>query len=287
MAGFDGYTSINTTARQQWIGFEGAPQTVSATFQTRLLQKSHRIINTPIRKKRIVLPSTKGRVGLGAYIINDRNGSVSRTGAQFTYAYHIVMNNHQLSFGLAGKFFQYRIANDLTFGSGNTDLILGSGIKETGYTPDVDFGVYWTNTRYFIGGSVNNIFQSVVKIGGSENTDYKILRHYWVMGAYRFQPRYNLEIEPNILLKTTEQFVPQADLGVKFYYKEDYWAGMAFRTDGSLIALVGLRTKGLFVGYAFDLSLSSIQRFNYGSHEISISYKLGDNARRYRWLRRY
>ena len=99
------------------------------------------------------------------------------------------------------------------------------------------------------------------------------------MGGYTFQVSHDLEMEANVLLKTTEQLIPQADLGVKFYYKEDYWAGMAFRTDGSLIALLGLRTNGLYVGYAFDLSLSSIQRFNYGSHEISISYKMGDNAR--------
>lgn len=287
MAGYDGYTSVNTTARQQWLAFEGAPQTVSATIQTRLLAQSHRIISNPIRKKNLLLPSTKGRVGLGGYIINDRNGSVSRTGVQFSYAYHIIMNNHQLSFGLAAKFLQFRIADGLTYGSGNTDLLLGSGIDEVGYTPDADFGVYWTNTIYYISASVNNLFQSAIKIGSAANSEFKILRHYWLGGGYRFQPSLDFEIEPNVLLKTTEQFIPQADLGVKFYYKEDYWAGLAFRTDGSIISLIGLRSNHLYIGYAFDYSLSSIQRFTYGTHEISISYKFGDNARRYRWLRRY
>ncbi len=287
MAGYDGYTSVNTTARQQWLGFGDAPQTVSATYQTRLLQKSHKIVGHPVRKKNKLRPSTKGRVGLGGYLINDRNGSVSRTGVQLSYAYHIVMNNHQLSFGLAGKFLQFRIAEDLEFGSGGTDLIQASGIRDVGYTPDADFGIYWTNTVYFIGASVNNLFQSAIKIGSAGNTDYKILRHYWIVGGYRFQPGYNLEIEPNVLLKTTEQFIPQADLGVKFYYQEDYWAGLAFRTDGSIVSMLGMRTNGLYIGYAFDFSLSSIQRFNYGTHEISLSYKMGNSARRYRWLRRY
>ncbi len=288
MAGYDGYTSVNTTARQQWLGFADAPQTFSATYQTRLLQQSHKIVNRPVRKKNILLPSTKGRIGLGAYVINDKNGNVSRTGLQFTYAYHIIMNNHQLSFGLAGKFFQFRIAEeDLVFGSGNTDFLLGSGIKDVGYTPDADFGIYWTNAVYFIGGSVNNLFQSSIKIGAAEGSDYKILRHYWIVGGYKFQPSRLLEIEPNFLFKTTEQWLPQADIGVKFYYQEDFWAGLAYRTDGSLVSMLGIRMDGLFIGYAFDYSLSSIQRFNYGTHEISISYKMGDSARRYRWLRRY
>ncbi len=288
MAGYDGYTSVNTTARQQWLGFGDSPQTFSASYQTRILQQSHKIVNHPVRKKNILLPSTKGRVGLGAYVINDKNGSVSRTGVQFSYAYHIIMNNHQLSFGLAGKFFQFRIDEDaLEFGSGNTDLIQAIGIKDVGYIPDADFGVYWTNTVYFVGASVSNLFQSAIRIGSAEGTNYKILRHYWVVGGYTFKPSRVLEIEPNVLLKTTEQFIPQADLGVKFYYHEDYWAGIAFRTDGSIVSMLGMRANGLFIGYAFDYSLSSMQRFNFGTHEISISYKMGNSARRYRWLRRY
>ena len=109
MAGYDGYTSFNTTARQQWLGFKEAPQTYSASWQTRVLRQSYKIINHPIRRKNLLIPSTKGRVGLGAYIINDVNAKLARTGASFTYAYHIFMNNNQLSFGLSAKLFQYKI----------------------------------------------------------------------------------------------------------------------------------------------------------------------------------
>ncbi len=286
MAGHDGFTSVNTTARQQWVGFGDAPQTFSASWQTRILQRSYKIIRNPLRNNNLLRPSTKGRVGLGAYVINDMNGNVARTGIQFTYAYHIMMDYHQLSFGLAGKLFQYRIATEnLTFGR-DVDPLVNAGIQEIGYTPDVDFGMYWTNRDYFIGASVNNLFQSVVNIGGGGN-NYQILRHYWLMGGYRFKAGSDFIIEPNVLLKTTEKLIPQGDFGVKFYYIEDYWAGLGVRTDGSLISMLGMRIDGLFIGYAFDYTFSSIQRFNFGTHELSISYKFGNDARRYRWLRRY
>ncbi len=286
MAGYDGYTSVNTTARQQWIGFGDAPQTFAASWQTRLLQRSYKIIKNPVRNKKLLLPSTRGRVGLGGYVINDMNGNVSRTGIQFTYAYHIFMGVNQLSFGLAGKVFQYRInADDLVFGR-DVDPLVNAGIKEVGYSPDIDFGVYWTNADYFIGASANNLFQSSIQVGGAKS-EYRIYRHYWLMGGIRFYPGPKLTIEPSVLLKTTEKWIPQGDFGVRFYYIEDYWAGLAFRTDGSLITMVGMKTNGLFFGYAFDYTFSSIQRFNYGTHELSISFKFGDNARRYRWLRRY
>lgn len=287
MAGFDGYTSVNTTARQQWVGFGDSPQTISASFQTRLLQRSYRIVNNPVRRTdNMLLPSTKGRVGLGAYLINDANGNVARTGVQFTYAYHLIFNNHQLSFGLAAKAFQFRIAQDnLTFGK-DLDPLSTTGIIGVGYLPDVDVGIYFTNTNYYAGFSASNLFQSVLKIGGATN-NYQILRHYWLMGGYKFRINTVLELEPHMLFKTTEQLLPQFDLGVKAYFNEDYWGGFTYRTDGSLIFLFGVRMDGLFLGYSMDYSLSPIQRFSYGSHELSLSYKFGDNARRYRWLRRY
>lgn len=286
MAGYDGYTSVNTTARQQWLGIRDAPQTFSASFQTRMLQKSYKIVNRTVKNKNKLVPSTKGRVGLGGYILNDANGNVARTGIQFTYAYHIIMGHNQLSFGLAPKLFQYRINEQaLEFGR-DDDPLVNAGIKGVGYTPDLDFGMYWTNTYYFVGLSVNNIFQSALNIGGG-SLNYKIDRHYWLMGGYRFQITQDFDIEPNVLLKTTERWIPQGDIGAKAYFMDDYWAGLSFRTDGSLITLFGIRKSSLFVGYSFDYAFASVQRFNFGTHELSISYKFGDDARRYRWLRRY
>ena len=73
MAGNDGYTSFNTTARQQWLGFSEAPRTYSASWQTRVLRRSYKIINRPVKSDNRLKPSTKGRVGLGAYLVNDVN----------------------------------------------------------------------------------------------------------------------------------------------------------------------------------------------------------------------
>jgi len=41
------------------------------------------------------------------------------------------------------------------------------------------------------------------------------------------------------------------------------------------------------MGYAFDFTLQEIQRITYGTHEITLAVKLGESARKYRWLDRY
>ena len=286
-AGHDGYTSFNTTARQQWLGFKEAPQTYSASWQSRLLQRSYKIKNNPVRKSNRVLRSTKGRVGLGAYVINDVNAQVARTGISFSYAYHIIMNNQQLSFGLAAKVFQYRIYKEsLSFGE-EGDPVLNSNFNTVAYSPDADFGVLFRSFDYFVGLSVSNLLQTSVLIGANELPDFKTFRHYWVMGGYRFALTEDFDLEPSTLLKTTENWNPQGDFTLKLYYTDLYWGGISYRTNNSIIAMVGVRVEGLYFGYSFDWALSEIGHFNYGSHEITLSVKLGSNVRRYRWLNRY
>jgi type IX secretion system PorP/SprF family membrane protein len=286
MAGYDGYTSFNLTARKQWIGFEGAPLTYSFSGQTRMLRKSYRIVSRPIRNNKFV-PSTRGRVGLGGYFFNDINGNISRTGGEFTYAYHIYMLRSQLSFGLSGQFFQYKIGDDLNFYTPG-DPRVEAGLDRVAFIPDANAGVYWSAREFYLGFSAYQLFESVLKIGSGDLGNLRMLRHYYLMGGYRFINEYTgFEFEPSFLFKTTEQFLPEGDLSFKVYYREDYWAGLSYRTNGSLAAMFGVRSDRYFIGYAYDYALSSIRKFSFGSHEILLSLKFGDNARRYRWLNRY
>jgi len=113
LAGRDGYTSVNLTIREQWVGFSGAPGTYAASFQTRLLRNSYISKSTAVRKK-LVKPTKGSRVGLGGYVFSDYNGIMRRTGGQAVYAYHIPMGMTQgvpnsLSFGLAFTAYQYAI----------------------------------------------------------------------------------------------------------------------------------------------------------------------------------
>ena len=279
MAGYDGFTAFNLTYRQQWLGFQDAPRTYSASFQTRLFRKSHKIVNKPLSSGNMLVPSTKGRVGLGGYILNDMNANVGRTGLSFTYAYHIVLDNQQLSFGLSAKLFQYRInSGKLQFGE-DGDPVLNNDFVSVGYSPDADFGVLFNGRDYFVGFSISNLLQSSFTMGSNAMPDFKTYRTYWLMGGYRFNVSRDIELEPGALMKTSENWTPQADLSLRLYYLKDFWAGLSYRTNNSMIALIGARLDNVFFGYSFDWNFSEIGNYSYGSHEIVISVKLGDNSR--------
>lgn len=285
VAGSEGYTSFNLTAREQWIGFKNSPKTHALSVQTRVLKNSF-IAKSASVKLKSKPNSRSGKVGLGGYIFDDRTGLISRTGVQFTYAYHIFVGKGQLSFGLTGTAYQFKVDREaLRLYDENDDLI--NNFDNTLLIPDADFGVYYSDPQFYVGLSAAQLFQSSLKFGKRGYENYRMKRHYYLMGGYNIDINENIIIVPNLLLKTTENLNLQMDLGANIFFSGDYWGGLTYRTGSAIVVMGGVRVDKFYFGYAFDYNLSSIQRHSYGSHEFMIALKLGDNARRYRWLIRY
>jgi type IX secretion system PorP/SprF family membrane protein len=300
VAGHEGYTAINVTAREQWLGLKDAPGTYAVSAQTRLLRNSFISRSASIRKRKRVM-SRSGRVGYGIYAFTDMAGAFNRTGLQGTYSYHIPFVSSQLSFGVSITGFQFRIdENKMRLLDTDDQLLLNT--QKSAFIPDANFGVYYTNAHFYGGISAMQLFQSPLKMGGDKDgPGFNMVRHYFVTSGYRFELSKDLLIEPSFLFKTTEQFIAQIAINVKLDIHEDYWAGLSYRTGGgysieeesmngkgsSAIIMGGVKVDRYYFGYAFDYTFNAIGVRTLGSHEIVAVVKFGDNARRYRWLNRY
>jgi type IX secretion system PorP/SprF family membrane protein len=227
-------------------------------------------------------------VGFGGYIFSDKNGLVQRTGFQVAYAYHMwIQSSTQLSFGLAATGYHYKInEKEINFEDPNEPW-LNNDLRRGMFVPDVSFGAYLLNAKYSLGFSADQLFGASAKIGNYAYNNFKMSRQFYLFGSYNFSSGSNVEFQPSFLMMMSEQLKPQADIGVTYIYNHDFWAGLAFRTSGALIANVGVKYENIFIGYAFDFTLQEIQRITYGTHEITFALKFGDNSRRYRWLDRY
>ena len=285
VAGSEGYTAFNITAREQWIGMKHSPKTHAVSAQTRMLKNSFISRKTSIRRKS--KSSTRsGKVGLGGYIFNDQTGLVNRTGLQLTYAYHIAIRKGQLSFGLSGSIYQFRLDKEKIILYDPGDNLIDN-FNNRMWIPDASIGVFFSDPRMYAGLSVSDLFQASLKFGSEGYDKFRLLRHYYAIGGYNFELNDYLVFEPSALIKASEVWSFQADITAKMYIYDDYWAGLSYRTGGALIVFGGLRVDKFFFGYAFDYTLSSIQRHSFGSHEFILAIKLGDTARRYKWLIRY
>jgi len=286
VAGSDGFTSWNLTAREQWVGYSGAPRTFSFSGQTRLLKRSY-ILKQSSARKQVFRPKSDGKVGLGGYIFNDRNGLITRTGVQGAYAYHMwLQNSTQLSFGLSVTGYHYKIdESHLNFEDPNEPW-LNNELRRGIFVPDASFGIYLLNVKYNVGFSAEQLFKGTAKIGSEAYKYFKMDRHYNLFGSYYYELNSLMELEPSVLLMMSDQFKPHADVGLTYIYNKVFWTGLAYRTTGAMIVNVGLKYTNIFMGYAFDFTLQEIQRITYGTHEITLAVKLGESARKYRWLDR-
>jgi type IX secretion system PorP/SprF family membrane protein len=286
VAGSDGYTSFSLTAREQWVGYSGAPRTFSFSAQTRILKKGYSLKAS--KRRNVYRPGTDGRVGLGGYVFSDRNGLVQRTGFQASYAYHMwLQNSTQLSFGLALTGYHYRLNEQAMNFEQPDDPWMFNNLRRGMFVPDASFGAYLLNAKYCVGFSADQLFGASTKIANNAYNNFRMNRHFYLFGSYDFTPDGYSIIQPSFNLMMSEQFHPQADLGATYIYDQHVWGGLAYRTSGALIATLGMRYENIFIGYAFDFTTNEIQRVTYGTHEITFAVKLGDNSRRYRWLERY
>jgi type IX secretion system PorP/SprF family membrane protein len=290
VAGSDGYTSLNLTARKQWVGLSGSPQTFSFSVQTRFLKHPSSVIVK--NNKTVFVPENDARVGLGASVFSYQSGLIQRTGFQVSYAYHLWLHKMtQLSFGLSLTGTYFRINEKLMTLEDLNDPALNDNLRRGIFMPDGTFGVYLLNRKYNAGFSVYQLFGGIAKIGNAAYSNYNLYRHYYLFGSYSFEPRNDIELRPSVLFMVSEQQIPyvkpMADFGLNVNYNQSFWAGLSYRTSGAVIANIGVRYTNVFIGYAFDFTLKEIQSITYGTHEINIAWKFGDSARRYRWLDRY
>ncbi len=295
IAGRDGYTTVNVTVREQWVGLGNSPGTYAASFQTRLLKDSYISRSTSVRKK-ATRPTRGGNVGVGGYIFNDRNGIMSRTGILGAYAYHIPMGYrggyaNYLSFGLAATVYQYAVDLNGNLLLYDTDDEFLNNYDRVVYVPDFNFGATYSSDRYYVGFAMSSLSRGAILFGNRGDNERSELGHYFLTGGAKIQfpGTRDWELQPSILLKSSDMFFKslQMDLTARVFYKNDYWAGLSYRTGDAMILLFGLKYDRFYFAYAFDYALTELRRHTFGSHELTLAVKFGESARRYRWLISY
>lgn len=295
LAGRDGYTTVNITARQQWLGLNGAPATYAASFQTRILRNSYISKSTSVRRK-IVRPTKGGNVGLGGYVFNDRNGIMSRTGILAAYAYHLELGKtngvpNYLSLGLAGTVYQYAIdlSGDLLLRDVDDEFL--NNYDRVVFIPDFNFGASYTTTKFYVGFAMSSISRGSLLFANKGDNKRSEMGHYFLTGGAKigFPGNPDWVLEPSALIKSSDMVFKsvQMDLTTRVYYKDDYWAGLSYRTSDAIIIMLGLKYDRFYFAYAFDMTLTDIRKQSFGSHELTLAVKFGESARRYKWINAY
>jgi type IX secretion system PorP/SprF family membrane protein len=115
------------------------------------------------------------------------------------------------------------------------------------------------------------------------------LGHYFLTGGTSFPISKDWSIKPSVFLKSSDMLFKslQMDITARVFYKEDYWAGLSYRTNDAIIVLLGLKYDKFYFGYSYDFTLTDMMNQSLGTMEFTLAVKFGESARRYKWLNSY
>lgn len=246
MAGNSGTLDAALIARQQWIGFEQAPQTQLLNVHSYLKQVSG---------------------GVGLSIINDKLGFEHSLNVKLMYAYQLRLSDKsKLAFGLGFGMVNKELKGSQLIYDDMTDQ---NGIyTNTGKTkPDFDFGIAFNSNKFCAGISTTHIEQSFEKV---TKILYVPPSHYYFYAKYKIKAGEKINVIPSVKVRSSV-FITQFDATAIMYYANKFWVGASFRLDDALIGLIGVDiTKNIRVGYSYDYTSGALKSYSSGSHEIML-----------------
>ena len=261
-AGSRGYLEVAGIHRQQWIGIKGAPMSQTVSFHT---------------------PIDFSNIGLGLSVLNDRVGPLNQTWLNADISYTLRFRNKtRLSFGMNAGFNMLSARfSDLNLADANDDLL--SQDMPNQFLPNLGAGAFYRSKHFYVGFSVPRIVQSKSEFG---LVNYDDQRHYYFSAGGYFQISDQLAGRPSIMFKFTDNAPFALDLSYAFVINEKFWIGANYRLSESVGVLAQIQLNDNFkLGYSFDVSTSKLVRYNYGTHEIMLSYRLFKKSRNFETTR--
>jgi type IX secretion system PorP/SprF family membrane protein len=256
VAGVYDYYQIRTNHRFQWVGLVDPPMTNSIAFYG---------------------PHAKLDMGYGGYIYNDVTGPTSRTGVTGSYAYNIsISGDIRLSMGISASIMQFRVDGTQLDPKDVSDVSILEAVS-TSYLPDAGIGAYLYGESFYVGLSAAQLLNNSLKIFDNKNGLNRLKTHINLTGAYRFQLDTDWVLEPSVMIKGTAPKELNVDVTAKTEWKKTVWVALSYRHKESVGVLLGYSfDEMLFFGYAYDIGISSLRKYNTGTHEIMIGYRFKD-----------
>ena len=287
-AGMDEYLNVTGGYRQQWSGFDGAPESYYLSGHSYLgqgEQPSLPFYSVPISRPELYSETEDGRKirhGVGAILAQDDYGAFKRTSISAAYAVHVPVGKRNFislgaNLGWFGLDFNQDLIlledpddntyNDFIANGSNSDLL------------DLNLGAMFYGERFHIGYGVYQLLQNQVELGNESSpadlADSRLQAHHFITGAYRIPVGESFEIEPSTLVKLMTPSPLTFDFNVKGIYRDAVWLGFSYRYENAMVALAGAEINDTFrIGYSYDLTTSELADYENGTHEIVLGVNL-------------
>ncbi|MBL7827193.1 MAG: type IX secretion system membrane protein PorP/SprF [Saprospiraceae bacterium] len=262
--GFGDNHQVLANARSSWTGFPGKPTTYTLMYHGPLGDK----------------------LALGGGFFSETAGDVNTTKMMLNYAFRFRIQKAMIGLGLSTEFLNRKadasLLNDLNVDRNDATL---ESLVEGQQIFDASVGAHVLyDDKFFVSAALPNTIRTRLdEVAVDDNTSNSSGGHYLFQIGYIFNmPNQNFKIIPSLTMRQFRNTPSQIDINVQGRFLEDKLiAGLTFRpsTDGSAVCLLGTKINQFQLFYSYDLSFSNFQRYNGGSHEISVAYNIARKAK--------
>ena len=261
------FVKIRGGSRLQWIGIENAPQSFMLAADM-----PFKIVNQ--------------RFGVGLVMQHETMGLYKNMvlGAQLGYKFKLLKGEFTagVQLGLLNETFkgtEVVIPDNDDYHEGTDDAIPTNDLVGNAF--DLAVGVYYTHKWFWAGVSCTHLTSPTITMdaesgeGGSEkNYEFKADRTLYFMAGSNIPIKNTLfEVIPSLLVKSDFTFTT-GEITARARYNKFLSAGIGYRYNDAVMAMVGAEFKNFYLGYSYDYHTSAISKASSGSHEIVLGYKL-------------
>ncbi len=250
--------AIGVLGRQQWVGFDGSPQTLTLS------------IHSPVGDK----------TGIGFSAISDKIGPINETNLFADFSYSLDLGAGKLAFGVKGGFTMYKVGlaglSVIQAGDPNFSADLNK------MYPNVGAGVYYYTDKFYASASVPNMIETL-HFDESSNIKASEERHFFVTTGYVFDINNKMKFKPSVMVKSSLGGPLSTDLSANFFYNDKFEVGASYRLGDSFSGMLGFMvTPEIRIGYAYDRTVSDIKLVAPSSHEVMLNFDVNFNNKVYR-----
>jgi type IX secretion system PorP/SprF family membrane protein len=254
------HVQLSATAiyRNQWVNFDGAPKTLTAS------------IHSGFRKARVGVGVLFGSDQIGVHVDNSLYGA---------YAYKIPLTGGKnpaiLSMGVQAGF--NSLKSDYLKTNPRQGYEIG-GISK--FNPNFGGGLFLRTKNAYAGFSVPYILNNkTIDITSEEfgllTPSGKQQRYYYLLGGFTHKLSPHVKWAPSTLLRVQDNAPLSFDINSLIILYDAVSFGASYRLNDSVIGLFELQINDNFhVGYAYDITTSDIRLYSNGSHEIMLNYRI-------------
>ena len=226
--GSRGHTTITALGRTQWVGFEGAPDTQTLSY------------DTPIGLRGL---------GLGFNLVNDNIGPSHEIYLDSNLSYTIdTGEDGNLAFGLK---LGARLLN-IDWSEGNIFDASDENFENVRnkFLPTIGAGIYYYKPKWYLGLAVPNFLGTEHYNADNPIGEVAVERmHFFLIAGYVFNLSDNIKFKPAALAKAVSGAPLSVDVSGNFMFYEKFIAGLAWRWDDAISLLLGFQaTDAFYIG---------------------------------------